>query len=48
MSKLPASYRQVKNGQSIKMPAPEKQLMGSRSCAAGTAFEKLIEVSCEV
>lgn len=48
MNKLPASYRQVKNGQSIKMPAPKKQLIGSRSRAAGAAFEKLIEVSCEV
>lgn len=27
---------------------PEKQLMGSRSRASGAAFEKLIEVSCEV
>lgn len=27
---------------------PEKQLMGSRSRAAGAAFEKLIEVSCKV
>ena len=48
MNKLPSSYRQVKNGQSIKQPVPEKQLIGSRSRAAGAAFEKLIEVSCEV
>lgn len=31
-----------------KLPSFEKQLMGSRSRAAGAAFEKLIEVSCKV
>lgn len=31
-----------------KLPSFEKQLMGSHSRAAGAAFEKLIEVSCEV
>lgn len=30
------------------LPSFEKQLMGSRSRAAGAAFEKLIEASCEV
>lgn len=48
MSKLPSSYRQVENSQSIEAPAPEKQLIGSRSRASGAAFEKLIEASCEV
>lgn len=48
MSKLPSSYRQVENSQSVEAPAPEKQLIGSRSRASGAAFEKLIEASCEV
>lgn len=30
------------------LPSFEKQLIGSRSRASGAAFEKLIEVSCEV
>lgn len=30
------------------MTSSEKQLIGSRSRAAGAAFEKLIEVSCKV
>lgn len=30
------------------MTSSEKQLIGSRSRAAGAALEKLIEVSCEV